>query len=124
MDALKKYGKKFAIGCLIGIGVWAGMSLLGLTAILPFAPPNPLTSTLYSALFFGVIQVSSSVINDLFAAKKPEAAVSHERETNTSPAISQAVAGVDTPSRPSHVARIAQQRDERLKINHAPEAHI
>lgn len=69
MENFGKYAKRFAIGCAIGIGVWAGMSLLGVTSLITFATPNPLTNTLYAGLFFGVIQASTAIMNDLFDGK-------------------------------------------------------
>lgn len=67
MKNLGTYLRKFAIGACIGLGVYAGMTLFGVAGIVLFTSPNPLTNALYAAVFFGVIQTSGAIMNDLFS---------------------------------------------------------
>jgi hypothetical protein len=72
MEKCKKYGKRFLIGCVIGLAVWGSMSLLGAASLLPFAfaAPNPMANFIYATLFFGTINIASAVFNDCFDGKK------------------------------------------------------
>lgn len=85
MGLFHKYGKRFLIGLGIGLGVWLGMSLLGGAGLLAFISPNPLTNCIYASLFFGVIQASTAIMNDLFDGTKSSAKTTTEPvETKTS----------------------------------------
>lgn len=73
MENIKRYAKRFVVGLAVGLGVWAFMSVFGLTGLVAFASPNPLINTVYAALFFGAIQTSLAMANDLLDPQKKPA---------------------------------------------------
>lgn len=117
MENMKRYAKRFVVGLAVGLGVWAFMSVFGLTGLVAFASPNPLINTVYAALFFGAIQTSLAVANDVLdPPKKPaepqDKAASKDAE---SPSL-EAERAVETPhahahgkTQKSHVARLNEE---------------
>ncbi len=119
MKSLGHYAKKFMIGMAIGAGVFSAMSLFGGLSLLTFVAPNPLTNLIYATLFFGAINTSGAIMNDLFGGNPPsQANAPTSRILSREPAEATRVASVFAGAekdRGSHVARLQAQSEAPLQ---------
>jgi hypothetical protein len=103
MENIKRYAKRFVVGIAVGLGVWAFMSTFGLAGLVTFASTNPLVNTVYAGLFFGAIQTSLAIANDLLdPPKKPAETMGKVSSKDTDSLTVEAARTMESVPSPSH----------------------